>query len=122
MFAGGDGVAMKKEKVVDPVVGGEDMLCLSRRLEVLHLSFSPSRRLVRILRSVVQSLVLPVLDGGHRLGLCRTHAQSERETEIPPNRVADDLGRKPVAGIAGQGRHCHSVRLRDLTRHGKLLT
>src|SRR3954464_5809661 len=29
------------------------------------------------------------------------HAQAEREAEIKPNRVADDLGRKPVAGVAG---------------------
>jgi hypothetical protein len=39
---------------------------------------------------------------GIGLRLCRTHAQAERETEIPPNRVADDLGWKPVAGVAGQ--------------------
>src|SRR3954470_2189781 len=53
MFSGGDEVAMKKEKVVDLVVGGEETPRLSRRLEPLHLSFLPSRRLVRILRSVV---------------------------------------------------------------------
>jgi hypothetical protein len=47
------------------------------------------------------------------------HAQAERETEIPPNRVADDLGWKPVAGVAGQGRRRHPVRLRDLACHGK---
>jgi hypothetical protein len=47
------------------------------------------------------------------------HAQAEREAEIQPNRVADDLGRKPVAGVAGGGRRCHPVRLRDLARHGK---
>src|SRR4051812_11404748 len=32
------------------------------------------------------------------------HAQAEREAEIKPNRVTDDLGRKPVAGAAGGGR------------------
>src|SRR3954453_12111893 len=30
------------------------------------------------------------------------HAQAERETETQPNRVADDVGRKPVAGVAGE--------------------
>ena len=47
------------------------------------------------------------------------HAQAEREAEILPNRVADDLGRKPVAGVAGRGWRCHPVQLRDLARHGK---
>ena len=47
------------------------------------------------------------------------HAQAEWEGGIKPNRVADDLGRKPVAGIAGKVRRDHPVRLRDLTRHGK---
>src|ERR1051325_833219 len=32
------------------------------------------------------------------------HAQAERESEIQPNRIADDLGWKPVAGVAGEGR------------------
>jgi hypothetical protein len=31
----------------------------------------------------------------------------------------DDLGRKPVAGVAGKGRPCHPVRLRDLARYRK---
>ena len=44
------------------------------------------------------------------------HAQAEREAEVQPNGVADDLGRKAVAGIAGGGRRCHPVRLRDLAR------
>ena len=36
-----------------------------------------------------------------------------------PNCVADDLGRKPVAGVAGEGRRCHPIRLRGLARHSK---
>src|SRR3954465_14714519 len=39
------------------------------------------------------------------------HAQAEREAEIQPNRVADDLGRKAVASVAGEGRRRHPVRL-----------
>jgi hypothetical protein len=38
------------------------------------LSFSSSRRLVRILSSVVQSFMLPMLDARHDLPLCRTVA------------------------------------------------
>src|SRR4051794_31980440 len=37
------------------------------------------------------------------------HAQAEREAEIQPYRVADDLGWKPVAGIAGANGNRHSV-------------
>ena len=48
-----------------------------------------------------------------------TMPQTEREPKVQPNRVADDLGRKPVAGVARKGRRCHPIRLRDLARHGK---
>src|SRR3712207_1259376 len=36
----GDVVTAKVEEVVDPVAGGEETLCPSRRLEALHLPFS----------------------------------------------------------------------------------
>src|SRR3954454_25224833 len=49
-------------------------------------------------------------------------AQAKREAEIQPTRVADDLGRKPVAGVAWRTRRCHLVRLRDLAHHCKPLT
>src|SRR5215217_7062220 len=62
------------KEVVDLVVAGKETLCLPRRLEALHLSFSPSGRLVRILSSVIQSFVLPMLDARHDLPLCRTVA------------------------------------------------
>ena len=42
-------VAAEMEEVADPVVGGEEALCLARRLETLHLPLSPSCRLVRVL-------------------------------------------------------------------------
>src|SRR4051812_17990687 len=50
------------------------------------------------------------------------HPQAEREAKVKPDSVADDLGRKPMAGVAGRGRRCHPVRLRDLARHGKTPT
>ena len=46
VLAGGDAVAAEVEEVVDLVMGGEEALCLPRRLEPLHLPFSSSRRLV----------------------------------------------------------------------------
>src|SRR4051794_22182472 len=60
-------VAAELKEVVDLVVGGKETLCLPRRLEALHLSFSSSRRLVGILGSVIQALVLAVLDAGRDL-------------------------------------------------------
>jgi hypothetical protein len=62
MLAGGDVVAAEMEEVVDLVVGGEEALRLPGRLEALHLPLPSSRRLVRILRPVVQALVPAVLD------------------------------------------------------------
>src|SRR3982750_726737 len=53
VLGGGAVIAAEVEEIVDPVMGGEEALGLARRLEALHLPFSPSRRLVRILRSVV---------------------------------------------------------------------
>src|SRR5690349_25119028 len=56
-------VAGQEKEVVDLVVGGEEPLRLSGRLEALHLAFSSAGRLVRVLRPVVEPLVLAVLDG-----------------------------------------------------------
>ena len=39
------------------------------------------------------------------------HPQAERELELEPDGVADDLSRKTVAGVAPAGRGCHPVRL-----------
>src|SRR5215218_9515450 len=49
ILAGGDVVAAEVEEVADLLVGGEEALCLPGRLEALHLAFSSSRRLMRIL-------------------------------------------------------------------------
>ena len=47
---------------------------MPRRLEPAHHALAYSGRLVRILRAVVQSLVLTVFDTGHDLGLGRAVA------------------------------------------------
>jgi hypothetical protein len=45
-------VAVEMKQVVDLIVGCEKALGLAGRFELLHLPFSSSCRLVRILRSV----------------------------------------------------------------------
>jgi hypothetical protein len=47
MLVGGQAVATELEMIVDLVVAGEKLLGVPRRLEPLHLPFSPSCRLVR---------------------------------------------------------------------------
>src|SRR5918997_610515 len=59
---GGDVVAAEMEEVADLVVGREEALRLPGRLEALHLPFSSPRRLVRVLRPVVEALVPAALD------------------------------------------------------------
>ena len=49
-------------------------------------------------------------------------AQAQREAEVEPDGVADDLGREPVAGVAGRGRRCHPARLPGPVHPGKPLT
>jgi len=61
----GHAVAGQEEKVVDLVVGGEEALSVSSRLEPLHLPFSSPCWLVGVFRSIVEPLVLAVLDAGH---------------------------------------------------------
>src|SRR3954471_6296654 len=69
VLGGGAVIAAEMEEIVDPVMGGEEALGLARRLEPLHLPLASSGRLVRILGSVIQALVPPVLDRGHHLSL-----------------------------------------------------
>src|SRR4051812_13920448 len=54
------------------IVGGENPLHLPRRLKALHDPLSSSGRLVGILRPIIETLVLPMLDAGHdfTLGRC----------------------------------------------------
>ena len=47
------------------------------------------------------------------------HTQPEREPEIQPDRVADDLGGEPIAGIAGASSRRHPNRLLTLVRYRK---
>ena len=56
VLGGREVIAAEVEEIVDLIVSGEEALSLARRLEPLHLPFSPSRRLVRILGSVIQKL------------------------------------------------------------------
>jgi hypothetical protein len=46
-------------------------------------------------------------------------AQPEREAEMEPGGVADDLGREPVTGVARAGGGRHAARLRPHPRRGK---
>ena len=39
------------------------------------------------------------------------HAQPERETEVQPDGMADDLGREAIPGVAGTSECCHPTRL-----------
>src|SRR5215471_13092863 len=72
---GGSGmIAREIKQVVDLIVRRQEALRLAGRFELLHLPLSSARRLVRILRSVVQSLVLAMLDAGHDLPFCRAIA------------------------------------------------
>src|SRR6201997_1374944 len=62
------------ETGIDLVVRGKEPLSLAGRFELLHLPLSSACRLVRILGSVVQSLVLAMLKDGHDLPLRRVVA------------------------------------------------
>src|SRR5918992_454085 len=70
----GDEVTLEVEGVVDGGMSGEEALRRSMRFEALHLPFSPSHHLVRVLRSVVlaQALLMagsqPELPPGARVG------------------------------------------------------
>src|SRR6185369_779724 len=50
ILVGRDVIAAEVEQVVDLIVSGEKALGLARRLEPLHLPFSPSRRLMGVFR------------------------------------------------------------------------
>src|SRR6516225_11416231 len=47
------------------------------------------------------------------------HPQPEREPEIQPDGVADDLAREPIPGVAGPNGCRHPTRLPTLTRWRK---
>src|SRR5215469_5850646 len=61
-------------RFIDLIVGGEEPLRLAGRFELLHLPLSSARRLVRVYRSVVEPLVLAMLNAGHDLSFGRAVA------------------------------------------------
>jgi len=67
-LGGGVLIEVAGENVGDLIMGGKKPLHLPRRLESLHDPLSSSRRLVGILRPVVEAFVLAVLDTGHDVG------------------------------------------------------
>ena len=82
---------------------------LTGRFELLHLPLSSACRLVRILRSVVESLVLAMLNAGHDLPLCRAIARKlvgDHDTgrpHLPLQQFAQQpLGRLLVASALDQ--------------------
>jgi hypothetical protein len=66
---GGVLVGAAGENVGDLIMGRQKLLHLPRRFEPLHDPLSSSRRLVGILRSVVEAFVLAVPDPRHDLAL-----------------------------------------------------
>ena len=69
-----DIIAAQMEEIVDLIVGGEQPLRLAGRFELLHLSLSSARRLMRVFRSVVEPFVLAMFDAGHDLAFGRAVA------------------------------------------------
>jgi hypothetical protein len=69
IVVGSKAMAAELDVVVDPAVGGQKALCLTGRLEPLHLPFSSSRRLVRYFGAVVEISALSVLDTWQDLAL-----------------------------------------------------
>jgi len=104
------------EEVVGPVVGGQEALCLPSRFEALHLPLSPPGRLVRVLRRLVQALVLPVLSRGHHCALCRPVTRQlvgdhhARNPALPFEQLAHQaLGLLCVAAALDQDVQHHSA-------------
>src|SRR5438477_7763153 len=94
-------IAAEMEEVVDLIVGGEETLRLAGRFELLHLPLSSARRLVRVFRSVVQSLVLAMLNAGHYLSLRRTVAGKlvgDHDTG-QPHLPLQQLAQQPLGGL-----------------------
>src|SRR3954465_9843375 len=102
-------VAAAGENVGDLIMGGKKPLHLPRRLEALHGPLSSSRRLMGILRPVVEAFVLAVLDTRHDLTLGGTVAaqlvgdQHTRRSSLLLQQFAQQaLGRLLVAPALDQ--------------------
>jgi len=75
------------ENIGNLIMDGKKPLHLPRRLEPLNDPLSSSRWLVRILRPIIEALVLPMLDAGHDLPLGRGVAAQlvgDQHTRRPP--------------------------------------
>src|SRR5687768_16444167 len=101
IVGGRDVIAAEKEEVVDLVMGREEPLRLAGGLEALHLPFSPPRRLVRILGSVVQALVPAVLDPRYQLLLRRGIACQLVRDQHPrrPHLLLEQLAQQALGGL-----------------------
>ena len=101
LLGGSEVIAAKVEEVIDLIVGREEALRLTGRFELLHLPLSSACRLVRILRSVIESLVLAMLNAGHDLPLCRAVAGKlvgDHDTGRP-HLPLQQLAQEPLGGL-----------------------
>ena len=106
----------REEEVVDLIMGGQEALSLSGRLEPLHLAFSSPCWLVRVFRPIVEALVLAVLDARHDLlfgravgaQLIRDH--DPRSSALPLQQLAEQaFGCLLVAPALNQNVHHDAV-------------
>ncbi len=81
-------------------MGGKEALRMERRLEPLHLLFSPSRGLVRGLGPVNEIAALPMLDTRQDFTLCRAvdaqlvgHDHPRNVLQSPQQFAEEPLGR-----------------------------
>ena len=79
----------------------KEALRVAGRFEPLHLPLSSARRLVRILCSVVQPLVLAMLNPRHDLPLCRTIAGElvGDHDARRPRLLLQQLAQHPLGGL-----------------------
>jgi hypothetical protein len=78
---------------------------------------NPPKAATDLVAKLLAELARPLSDGfvadddaAGRQQLLR-HAQPEREAEIQPHGMADDLGREPIPGVAGASGWPHPTRL-----------
>jgi hypothetical protein len=78
---------------------------------------NPPKAATDLVAKLLAELARPLSDGfvadddaAGRQQLLR-HAQPEREAEIQPHGMADDLGREPIPGVAGASGCPHPTRL-----------
>jgi nucleotidyltransferase/DNA polymerase involved in DNA repair len=88
-----------------------------RRHEILHLAFLSARRLVRVLRPVVQALTLAVLDTEHNLLLGRSVARelvrdhNAGRQALPLQQLAQQAPGHEVCIYSGQSHAAQALKL-----------